>query len=154
MAAIPRAISTTTTERSSIGSTLSSTGGASSSGPRLNASFYLARPSATSFELREGPERRGLVRSERRRAGVHSRYLTTIYPAKLWLTYTQPGIEATAGDFYAQLGRGLVFSVRKMDELAIDTTLRGGRLVLDKDFQLFRLGGHRLRRADEPAARR
>ncbi|WP_437276950.1 DUF6029 family protein [Sorangium sp. So ce375] len=109
-------------------------------GTRLNASFYLARPSATSLELQEKVlhDEVSFALDDATRE-VHSRYLNTVYPAKLWLTYTQPGIEATAGDFYAQLGRGLVFSVRKMDELAIDTTLRGGRLVLDKDFQLFRL---------------
>ncbi|WP_437295035.1 DUF6029 family protein [Sorangium sp. So ce426] len=109
-------------------------------GTRLNASFYLARPSATSFELQQKVlnDEVSFDLNDAARE-VHSRYLTTVYPAKLWLTYTQPGIEATAGDFYAQLGRGLVFSVRKMDELAIDTTVRGGRLVLDKDFQLFRL---------------
>ena len=43
---------------------------------------------------------------------LHSRYSHVIYPAKLWLSYSEPGIEATVGDFYAQLGRGLVFSVR------------------------------------------
>ncbi|WP_437503377.1 hypothetical protein [Sorangium sp. So ce1099] len=109
-------------------------------GTRLNASFYVARPSSTSLELQQKVlnEEVAFALDDAARE-LHSRYLTTVYPAKLWLTYTQPGIEATVGDVYAQLGRGLVLSVRKMDELAIDTTLRGGRLVLDKDFQLFRL---------------
>ncbi|XXX74989.1 hypothetical protein WMF30_45780 [Sorangium sp. So ce134] len=109
-------------------------------GMRLNGSFYVARPSATDIDLqRKVLNEEVSFELDDAARELHSRYLTTVYPAKLWLTYTQPGIEATVGDFYAQLGRGLVFSVRKMDELAIDTTVRGGRLVLDKDFQLFRL---------------
>lgn len=32
-----------------------------------------------------------------------------------------------AGDFYTSFGRGLVLSVRKVDELGLDTTVRGGR---------------------------
>ncbi|WP_437732245.1 DUF6029 family protein [Sorangium sp. So ce1335] len=109
-------------------------------GTRLNASFYVARPSATSVELQQKVLNDEVSFSlEDARRELHTRYLTTVYPAKLWLTYTQPGIEATVGDVYAQLGRGLVFSVRKMDELAVDTTLRGGRLVLDRDFGSLRL---------------
>jgi len=71
---------------------------------------------------------------------LHTRYQTTLYPTKFWLSYTQPGVEVTAGDFYAQLGRGLVFSVRKIDELAIDTTVRGGKITADHDFGKVRVG--------------
>jgi hypothetical protein len=71
---------------------------------------------------------------------LHTRFLDTYYPSKLSLSYTQPGVDATVGDFYAQLGRGLVLSVRKLDEVAIDTTIRGGKLVLDHDFGSFRAG--------------
>ncbi|MGK4001998.1 DUF6029 family protein [Sorangium sp. So ce1036] len=109
-------------------------------GTRLNASFYVARPSATSLELQQKVlNDEVLFELDDAARELHSRYRTTVYPAKLWLTYTQSNVEATVGDFYAQLGRGLVFSVRKLDELAIDTTVRGGRLVLDRDFQLFRI---------------
>jgi hypothetical protein len=34
---------------------------------------------------------------------------------------------ASLGDFYAQLGRGLVLSLRRIDELGIDVALRGAR---------------------------
>lgn len=34
----------------------------------------------------------------------------------------------TAGDFYQQLGRGIVLAVRKVDEAALDISLRGGRI--------------------------
>lgn len=65
---------------------------------------------------------------------LNTRFIDTVYPSKLWVGYTQPGIDATVGDFYAQLGRGLVFSVRKIDELAVDTTVRGGKLAVDHNF--------------------
>lgn len=63
---------------------------------------------------------------------LHSRFLRAIYPSKLFLGYAQPGLDVTAGDFYVQLGRGLVFSVRKIDELAVDTTVRGGKIAFDR----------------------
>lgn len=39
-------------------------------------------------------------------------------------------LEATAGDAYVSFGRGLALSLRKLDELGIDTTLRGVKLTL------------------------
>jgi hypothetical protein len=71
---------------------------------------------------------------------LHSRYLRAIYPSKLFVGYGQPGIDITIGDFYAQLGRGLVFSVRKIDELAVDTTVRGIKVVADKEVGPVHLG--------------
>lgn len=58
---------------------------------------------------------------------LSNRYLNSIYPSKVYLGYSAPGIEVTAGDVYAQFGRGLVLSVRKVDEIAVDTTIRGGK---------------------------
>ncbi len=72
---------------------------------------------------------------------LNTRFLNTVYPAKLFVGYNQPGIDVTVGDFYAQLGRGMVLSVRKIDELAIDTTIRGAKVVFDKNFGKFRFGG-------------
>ncbi len=63
---------------------------------------------------------------------LHSRFLRAIYPSKLFVGYSQPGLDVTAGDFYVQLGRGLVFSVRKIDELAVDTTVRGAKASFDR----------------------
>lgn len=62
-----------------------------------------------------------------------SRYKDSLYPAKLWLTYATPSIEVTAGDAYVQFGRGLTLSMRKIDELGIDTTLRGAKVLVLKD---------------------
>jgi len=63
---------------------------------------------------------------------LHTRFLDSIYPTKLWLTYAAKGIELTIGDFYVQQGRGLVFSARKIDEVATDTTVRGAKFSLKK----------------------
>src|SRR5277367_509522 len=57
-----------------------------------------------------------------------SRFQNSIYPAKLWATYSAPGLEITAGDAYVQFGHGLTLSMRKIDELGIDTTLRGAKV--------------------------
>lgn len=72
---------------------------------------------------------------------LHSRYSSVVYPAKLWLNYSEPGLDATAGDFYAQLGRGLVFSVRKIDEIGVDTTVRGLKVSADHSVGDFRVAG-------------
>ena len=62
-----------------------------------------------------------------------ARYHDAVYPAKLWLSYSAPGLEITAGDSYVQFGRGLTLSMRKIDELGIDTTVRGVKVELQRD---------------------
>jgi len=62
-----------------------------------------------------------------------TRYRNSIYPAKVWVTYAAPGLEVTAGDSYVQFGRGLTLSMRKVDELGIDTTVRGIKLQYSQD---------------------
>ncbi len=62
-----------------------------------------------------------------------------LYPAKLWLGFKNEWIDATLGDFYLQLGRGLTFSVRKIDELGVDTTVRGGKVRVAKTIHGWRL---------------
>jgi len=57
-----------------------------------------------------------------------NRYRATIYPSKVAVSYGTPTLELTLGDFYAQFGRGLTLSVRKVDEFAYDTTVRGAKL--------------------------
>jgi len=73
--------------------------------------------------------------------GLHTRYTSLIYPAKLSLGFKHKWIEISGGDFYEQLGRGLVFSVRKVDEVAIDTTVRGGKIKLRGKWDDFRMEG-------------
>lgn len=88
-----------------------------------------------------------------------TRYRNVVYPAKLWLTYSEPGLEATFGDYYAQLGRGFVLSVRKIDELSLDTTIRGGKVTVNHDLGPVRLvatglaGQMNPQRVDEITAR-
>ena len=69
------------------------------------------------------------------RRELHTRYQNTIYPSKLFVGYTAPGVDVTLGDFYAQLGRGLVLSVRKIDEVGQDTTIRGFKTSFKKSFE-------------------
>lgn len=71
-----------------------------------------------------------------------SRYRDFIYPAKIFAKYTSKTIEVTAGDAYVQFGRGFVLSLRKVDELGIDTTVRGGKLTWTSDpFSVTLVGG-------------
>jgi len=58
---------------------------------------------------------------------LSNRYINWIYPAKIFVSYTTPEVEATVGDVYAEFGHGLVLSVRKHDELRSDDTVRGLR---------------------------
>lgn len=70
---------------------------------------------------------------------IHSRYTSLIYPTKLSLGFKHKELEATLGDFYLNLGRGLVFNVRKIDEVGVDTSVRGGKLKGSVDFENFLL---------------
>jgi len=94
-------------------------------GVRLDSSLYFLRPEDRDFGDRQ-------INQNVRIDGA-SRYRNALYPAKLWLSYKDRGIEVTAGDSYVQFGRGLVLSMRKVDELGIDTTLFGGKISFTKD---------------------
>ncbi|MCA9629742.1 MAG: hypothetical protein KC766_18835 [Myxococcales bacterium] len=77
---------------------------------------------------------------------LSNRYVNWTYPAKYYVGYTSRDVELTLGDFYAQFGRGLVLSVRKLDELSSDITIRGARAtshldVDDAKLKLTLLGG-------------
>lgn len=78
-------------------------------------------------------DRPGDAMSGARFTDYSSRWHDSIYPAKIWLTYEAPGIQVTAGDAYVQIGRGLVLSMRKIDDLGIDNTIRGGKIQIQKD---------------------
>jgi hypothetical protein len=47
---------------------------------------------------------------------------------KLAYTYSSPELSATVGDAYVTFGRGLLLSLRRNDELGLDTSLRGARV--------------------------
>ncbi|MCS6900575.1 MAG: DUF6029 family protein [Myxococcales bacterium] len=70
---------------------------------------------------------------------LSTRYNNTFFPSKLAVTYARQGLEVTLGDFYIQFGRGMVLALRKADELATDTTLRGAKLDYRPDLGQMRL---------------
>lgn len=116
-------------------------------GARLDSSFYLLRPQDAD----------GLSAQDRRARVIDgtTRYRDRLYPAKVWATYKAPGIEVTVGDSYAQFGRGLVLSLRKVDELGIDTTVLGAKVAITKDpFAFTAIAGvANPSRVDEPSGR-
>ncbi len=107
-------------------------------GLRLDGAYYYASPDPTAIGLDLTATRTPsplpdplYFRQKVSEAGVErsNRYINWLYPAKYYLGYSTEHVEATVGDFYAQLGRGLVLSLRKQDELASDTTARGARVT-------------------------
>ena len=69
-------------------------------------------------------------------------YVSEYVLEKIFLRVNKGILDFTAGDFYAVLGRGLALSLRRIDELAVDTTIRGGKLkVQEKKWGLTFLAG-------------
>jgi Family of unknown function (DUF6029) len=94
-------------------------------GLRLDSSVYWRRP----VDIANGsPSSEAQIQLDN-----ESRYESSIYPAKVWVTFSRPDVEVTAGDAYVQFGRGLTLSMRKIDELGIDTTLRGAKIHVQTD---------------------
>jgi hypothetical protein len=93
-------------------------------GGRLDSSYYWLRPVDQTLPA-------DLV--QRAAVDADSRFRDALYPAKLWATYATPGFQVIVGDAYAQFGRGLVLSMRKIDELGIDTTVRGAKIQVQSD---------------------
>jgi len=115
-------------------------GGKWQAGLRLDNAWFFASPDPTQIGLdlvRSRPFTPGgapapvYFRQKVEEAGVElsNRYINWFYPAKYYFTYTTPALELGLGDVYVAFGRGLVLSLRKLDELASDTTLRGARVT-------------------------
>lgn len=106
-------------------------------GLRLDTVWFYTAPEPVDIGLelereraaRMGESRAAYFQAKTREASLElsNRYIDWLYPAKYFVGYNTEQLELTAGDFYAQLGRGLVLSVRKLDELSSDTTVRGAR---------------------------
>jgi hypothetical protein len=97
-------------------------------GLRLDSVVYWRRPvDNPNFPSLSASRQIGVV------ADNESRFENSISPAKMWVTYSRPGVELTLGDAYVQFGRGLTLSMRKIDELGIDTSLRGAKVQLQFD---------------------
>ena len=116
-------------------------------GARIDTAVYALRP--------QDRETSSAAVREARLTDGSTRYRNTVYPAKLWLTYKDRHIEVTAGDSYVQFGRGLVLSMRKVDELGADTTLFGAKVTLNADpFAVTLIAGiANPSRVDEPTGR-
>lgn len=117
-------------------------------GVRIDGATFFATPTAArlrdlaTVQVPKQADLRSRLDFENQMYGdLHTRFLRSYYPSKLFVGFSQPGVDITVGDFYAQLGRGLVFSARKIDELAVDTTVRGVKATADHDFGGFRLAG-------------
>ena len=115
-------------------------GGAWQAGLRLDNAWFFRYPNPTQIGLdlvNTRPASPGgasapvYFRQKVQEAGVElsNRYINWLYPAKYSLAYTSPALELGLGDGYVAFGRGLVLSLRKLDELASDTTLRGARVT-------------------------
>jgi hypothetical protein len=99
-------------------------------GVRFDTATYLQRPNTAAL-VASGD----LAPSAKQAADValsyryRDQYLVSYLPSKLYVTYAKPTFELTLGDAYVSFGRGLVLSMRKIDELGVDTSLQGGRAV-------------------------
>ena len=95
-------------------------------GLRFDTATYFHRPKASQFP--EGSQRDNATESLRYR--FRDTYVVSPFlPSKLYLTYAKPAIEVTAGDGYVSFGRGMVLTIRKIDELAADTSLQGAKVI-------------------------
>ena len=81
-------------------------------GTRLDSSVYWLRPDRA---ISDATVLRDLE------VDGTSRFRDSIYPAKVFVTYASPGVELTLGDAYVQFGRGLVLSMRKIDDFRRST---------------------------------
>ena len=115
-------------------------GGAWQVGLRIDNAWFFRYPNPTQIGLdlvnsrpaaSGGASAPDYFRQKVDEAGVElsNRYINWLYPAKYYATYSSPAVEVLLGDGYVQFGRGLVLSLRKLDELASDTTLRGARIT-------------------------
>lgn len=99
-------------------------------GLRLDSAVYWSRPADREFCdgcLFDTKLKTSIVTDNQ------SRFGDNLYPAKLWVGYRNDGLEVTLGDSYVQFGRGLTLSMRKLDELGVDTSLRGLKVSYAKD---------------------
>jgi hypothetical protein len=107
-------------------------------GVRLDSALFfrtLSRPGVQTL-IRDKLGKDYLALENRFNEELHSHYgarlpgdvRALVYPSKLWVGFKNEWVDATLGDYYLQLGRGLVFSVRKIDEVGVDTTVRGAKV--------------------------
>jgi hypothetical protein len=92
---------------------------------RVDTSTYASIPQAEEASRRSPTGQSPDAEFENLRGRYHDLYRI----GKASLTYASPSFEASLGDSYVSFGRGLVLSLRKQDELGIDNTLLGAKVV-------------------------
>ncbi len=103
-------------------------------GIRFDTATYFHKPQLSSFD--EGPQRDAATNAMRYR--LRDTYVIPPFMAsKLYVTYAKPDLEATVGDGYVSFGRGLVLTIRKLDELAADTSLQGAKVLFRQKWFAF-----------------
>jgi len=60
---------------------------------------------------------------------MQNRFINNLVLEKVSVSYLSPHLEMTLGDFYISYGRGIILSLRKVDQLGVDTTLRGATVT-------------------------
>jgi hypothetical protein len=60
---------------------------------------------------------------------MRNRFINNLIVEKISASYITPTLEVTLGDFYINYGRGIILSLRKVDQLGVDTTLRGANIT-------------------------
>lgn len=83
---------------------------------RLNTALYLTPPIAA-----PGDKRIEFL--------LQNRFRNRVDLEKVAVAWSSRHLEVTVGDAYVTYGRGLVLSVRKLDEAGIDTTIRGAHVT-------------------------
>jgi hypothetical protein len=91
---------------------------------RVDTAAYVNAPDAETLAAKTGRDPNSIWDS------LRSLQRNSIWLGKAFLTYASPEVEVSGGDSYVSLGRGLVLSMRKQDELALDNTLLGGKVVM------------------------
>jgi hypothetical protein len=100
---------------------------------RLDTATFLGEPEPLELALATAqdpgnPDEVNLLQN-RYWKSLRSRHRDHYWLGKAFLTYASPQLDVTAGDAYVSFGRGLVLSMRKQDELAVDNTLLGGKVT-------------------------
>jgi len=100
---------------------------------RLDTATFVDEPEAAELALANATDPNDADEVNRRQntywATLRSRHRDAYWLGKAFLTYSSPNLDVTAGDAYVSFGRGLVLSMRKQDELAVDNTLLGGKVT-------------------------
>ncbi|MBI5542489.1 MAG: hypothetical protein HY901_01260 [Deltaproteobacteria bacterium] len=100
---------------------------------RLDTAAFVAQPDPAALALKHATDPNDSSEVNRLQSRywerLRSRHRDSIWLGKSFLTFSSPMLEVTAGDSYVSLGRGLVLSMRKDDELSSDSTLLGGKVL-------------------------